>query len=39
MGDALNAFRLSLCWNRWGLESTELRSMRDAVHSVPREAR
>jgi hypothetical protein len=33
MGDAVYAFRLTLCWNRLGLESTELRSMPNTFHS------
>jgi hypothetical protein len=39
MGDAVHAFGLTLCRDRLALESTELRSRRDAVHSVPPGAR
>ncbi len=38
MGDAVHAFGLTLCRDRSGLKSTELRSKRGAVHSVPQEA-
>jgi hypothetical protein len=34
MGDTVHLFGLTFCWERLGLESTELQSMSGAVHTV-----